>query len=136
MVKIRCSLLAVGVALGVLSGHALGAGGDDFETRWREAEQTVKSGAGQAYFKDVFFKEFFGKYTVHVNECTQKTGETMASELMAAVELGATGRVLAVLVRPQSKPGECFAELVKKDTFSRPPSDRFWIPVKVRFTKP
>ena len=136
MVKIRCSLLAVGVALGVLSGHALGAGGDDFETRWRKAEQTVKSGAGQAYFTDVFFKEFFGKYTVHVNECTQKTGETMASELMAAVELGATGRVLAVLVRPQSKPGECFAELVKKETFSRPPSDRFWIPVKVRFTKP
>jgi len=136
MVKIRCSLLAVGVALGVLSGHALGAGGDDFETRWREAEQTVKSGAGQAYFTDVFFKEFFGKYTVHVNECTQRTGEKMTSDLKAAVELAATGRVLTVLVRPQSRPAECFADLVRGDRFSKPPSDRFWVPVEVRFTTP
>ena len=136
MLKIPCSLPAVVLAHFLVCGTSLTAAEKDFEARWREAEQNVKAGPGQLYFNDVFFKEFFGKYTVHVNECTQKTGETMASELMAAVELGATGRVLAVLVRPQSKPGECFAELVKKDTFSRPPSDRFWIPVKVRFTKP
>jgi hypothetical protein len=96
----------------------------------------VKAGSGQQYFNDVFFKEFFGRYTVHVNECTQQTGEGMTSDLRAAVELGASGHVLAVIVRPQSKASTCFADLVKRDTFSKPPSENFWIPVEVRFTKP
>jgi hypothetical protein len=60
----------------------------------------------------------------------------MASDLRVAVELGASGQVLAVKVRPQSKASTCFADLVKGDTFSKPPSDHFWIPAEVRFTKP
>ena len=136
MVRIRCSWAAVGLVLGVLVGSPLAAQEKDFDTRWAEAERNVKSGAGQEYFTDVFFKEYFGKYTVHVNECTQRTGETLTSELKAAVELAATGHVLTVLVRPQSKPATCFADLTKQDTFSKPPSDHFWVPVVVRFTKP
>jgi hypothetical protein len=60
----------------------------------------------------------------------------MTSDLRAAVELGASGQVLAVEVRPQSKASACFADLVKRDTFAKPPSDHFWIPVEVRFTQP
>ncbi len=82
------------------------------------------------------FKQFFEKYIVHLNECRQKPGEAMTSELKAAVELAATGQGLTVLVRPLSKLATCFADLTKQDTFSGPPSDHFWVPVVVRFTKP
>ena len=136
MLKHRCSLVAVGVLPVLLAGTPLAAAEKDFDSRWREAEENVKVGSGQKYFHDVFFKEFFGKYTVHVNECTQRTGQKVESDLKAAVELGATGRVLTVLVRPESAPAECFAQLVRQDSFSKPPSDHFWIPVEVRFTKP
>jgi hypothetical protein len=134
MGKIRCSPLAVGVLLGALNGGPLGADDKQFDALWRQAEQNVKSAPGQQYFNDVFFKEFYGKYTVHVNECTLKTGERMMSTMKAAVELTATGGVSRVLVRPQSRPARCFADLVRKDSFSKPPSDRFWVPVEVRFT--
>jgi hypothetical protein len=59
----------------------------------------------------------------------------MTSELRALVELGASGEVLDVTVRPRSRPAECFAQLVKKDTFSKPPADRFKLPVVVGFTQ-
>lgn len=108
----------------------------DFDARWREAEQNVMSGPGQRYFSNVFFKEFFGKYSTHINECAQQTGERMTADLRAAVELGASGQVLTVMVRPRSKPSTCFEDLVKRDTFSRPPSDPFWIPLEIRFSKP
>ena len=136
MVKRRRSLVAIGVLLGALIGSGLAADGNDFDGRWREAEQNVESGPGQQYFNGVFFKEFFGKYTVHVNECSQETGERVSSDLRAAVEVGATGRALAVLVRPESKLAGCFADLVRRDRFSKPPSDHFWLPVEVRFTNP
>ena len=95
----------------------------------------VRSGAGEKYFNDVFFKEFLGKYATHMTECAQRTGEKMMVDLTAAVELGGRGQVLAVLVRPESKPSRCFADLVKRDTFSAPPSDHFWIPVTIHFTE-
>jgi hypothetical protein len=134
--KVGCSHVVLGLLLGLVSSSRTSAEEKDFDARWKEAEQSVKSGPGQQYFNDVFFREFFGRYTAHVNECTQQTGETMTSDLRAAVELGASGQVLAVMVRPQSKAATCFADLVKRDTFSKPPSDHFWIPVEVRFTKP
>jgi hypothetical protein len=134
MPRIRPFTFAIGVSNVLLIGVLLAAAEGDFDARWRKAQANVKSGRGRQYFNDVFFKEFFGKYTLHVNECTQQTGEKMMDDLKAAVELGATGRVQSVLVRPQSKPAKCFAELVKKDSFSKPPTDHFWIPVEVRFT--
>jgi hypothetical protein len=130
------TLSAVGLMQVLLTGTPVQADAKGFEARWREAEGNVRAGPGQQYFNDVFFKEFFGKYTVHVDDCTQRTGQRVTSDLKAAVELGAAGGVLAVLVRPESPAAECFAELVRKNTFSRPPSDHFWIPVEVRFTKP
>ena len=121
-----------------LPGDISGAAADekDFAARWKEASQNVLSGPGQEYFNNVFFREFFGKYSAHANECTQRTGEIMTSDLRIAVELAASGQVLAVKVRPQSKASKCFAYLVKRDTFSKPPSDHFWIPAEVRFTRP
>ena len=101
----------------------------------KEAQQNVKSGAGEQYFDNVFFKEFFGKYATHMTECTQRTGEKMMVDLTAAVELGGRGQVLTVLVRPEMKPSRCFADLVKRDTFSAPPSGHFWIPVTIKFTE-
>src|SRR6478672_7235527 len=80
-----------------------------FDARWKEAERNVKTGAGEQYFNQVFFKEFYGKFAVHMTECTQRTGERMMADLNAAVELGARGQVLAVLVRPEIKPAKCFA---------------------------
>jgi hypothetical protein len=130
------TLWAIGLIQVLLTGTLVRGDDEGFDARWREAEGNVKAGSGQQYFNDVFFKEFFGKYTVHANDCAQRTGQKMTSDLMAAVELGAAGGVLAVLVRPESPAAECFAELVKKNTFSKPPSDHFWIPVEVRFTKP
>jgi hypothetical protein len=93
------------------------------------------AGPGQPYFKDVFFKDASAKFTAHINECNQTTGETMASTLKAAVELGATGRVLTVLTQPPSRWGECFAGLVKKDALFKPPADHFWVPVVLNFSK-
>ena len=91
--------------------------------------------AAALYFNNVFFKEFFGKYATHMTECTQRTGEKTMTPLHAAVELGARGQVLRVMVRPETKPTKCFADLVKRDTFSAPPSDHFWIPVTITFTE-
>ena len=105
-----------------------------FDARWKEAERNVKTGPGEQYFNQVFFKELYGKFAVHMTECTQRTGERMMADLHAAVELGARGQVLRVLVRPEIKPSKCFADLVKRDTFSAPPSDHFWVPVTIKFT--
>jgi hypothetical protein len=127
-----CALLAGVLCLGSASGVA--AAKKDFDARWSEAQRNVEAGPGKKYFDDVFFKEFFGKYAVHVNECTRSTGEKMTAELNAAVEVGTRGQVLAVLVRPDSKAARCFADLVKRDTFSPPPSGPFWIPLTVKFT--
>ena len=134
MVTPRRACAFVAGALCLWSASGVAAAKKDFDARWTEAQRNVESGPGKRYFDDVFFKEFFGKYTVHVNECTRRTGERILSELNAAVEIGARGQVLAVLVRPDSKPARCFADLVKRDVFSPPPSDHFWIPVTVKFT--
>jgi hypothetical protein len=135
MAKTRRSLAPLAVLLCVMSASAVPAEKKDFDARWKDAERNVKAGAGQQYFNDVFFKEFFGKYAGHVTECAQRTGEKMMADLTAAVELGARGQVLAVMVRPDSKTTRCFADLVKRDTFSPPPSAHFWIPVTVTFTE-
>jgi hypothetical protein len=126
--------LPIIVLSSLMAVSALPADKKGFDARWKEAQQNVRSGAGQQYFNDVFFKEFFSKYAVHMTECAQRTGERMMVDLNGAVELGARGQVLAVMVRPQSKPSGCFADLVKRDTFSPPPSGHFWIPVTIKFT--
>jgi hypothetical protein len=134
MTTSRSAGIVLVAALSLGSASIVEAEKKDFDARWKAAETNVRTGAGKQYFGDVFFKEFFGKYTVHVNECTRRTGEKIRGELKAAVELGARGQVLAVLVRPDSKPSRCFADLVKGDTFSPPPSGHFWVPVLVKFT--
>jgi hypothetical protein len=65
---------------------------------------------------------------------SQRTGERLMVDLNAAVELGPHGQVMAILVRPQTKSSKCFAELMKRDTFSPPPAAHFWIPVTIKFT--
>jgi len=135
--RIRLASLVTAVVIQAVStGSLLRADENGFDARWSEAEENVGSEPGKQYFNEVFFKEFFSKYSVHVNECTQRTGERMTSELRAAVQLGTNGDVLTVLVRPESAPARCFAALVENDRFSRPPFDRFWLPVTVRFTTP
>jgi hypothetical protein len=134
MVNVRLSLLVVSLGC-LLAGSQLGAAEADFDARWREAEENVKASPGKEYFNDVFFKEFHGRYAVIVNQCTKKTGTTLTSELKALVELGGTGQVLSVLVRPQSSATGCFADVVKKETFSKPPKDGFRVPVVVTFTR-
>ena len=134
MVTNRRSHIPLAALLCLMAASAFPGEKKDFDARWKEAERNVKSGAGGQYFNNVFFKEFFGKYAVHMTECAQRTGERMMADLNAAVELGARGQVLRVMVRPESKPSKCFADLVKRDTFSAPPSGHFWIPVTIRFT--
>ena len=123
------------VALLCLATSALAGEKKGFDARWEEAEQNVRSGAGEQYFNNVFFKEFYGKYATHMTECAQRTGEKMMATLHAAVELGARGQVLGVPLRPETKPSRCFAGLMKRDTFSPPPSGHFWIPVTIKFTE-
>ncbi len=135
MVKARRSHLPIAVLLCLLSISADAAEKKDFDARWQEAQQTISGGAGEQYFTVLFVKEFFGKYAVHMTKCSQRTGEKVKGELTAAIELGARGQVLAVLVRPESKLTKCFADLVKRDTFSPPPSAHFWLPVTIRFTE-
>jgi hypothetical protein len=135
IVRTRRAQFTLAVLLCLTSVSDVAAEKKDFDARWREAEQNVRSGAGRQYFNDVFVKEFFGKYAVHLTECAQRTGERIMTTLTAAVELGTRGQVLAVMVRPESKASRCFADLVKRDTFSAPPSGHFWIPVTVKFTE-
>ena len=136
MVTTRRLRIPLAAPLCLVAASALPAEKKGFEARWKEAEQNVRSGAGEKYFNDVFFKEMLGgKYATHMTECAQRTGEKMMVDLNAAVELGRRGQVLAVLVRPESKPSRCFADLMKRDTFSAPPSDHFWIPVTIHFTE-
>lgn len=135
MVTTRRSHRPLAALLCLVAASAFPGEKNGFEARWKEAERNVRSGAGEKYFNDVFFKEFFGRYATHMTECAQRTGERMMVELNAAVELGGRGQVLTVMVRPQMKASRCFADLVKRDTFSRPPSNHFWIPVTIRFTE-
>jgi hypothetical protein len=125
---------AAALLLCLLSVSAGAAEKKDFDARWKEAEQTISGGAGEQYFYVLFVKEFFGKYAVHMTKCAQRTGEKVKGDLTAAVDLGARGQVLAVMVRPELKVTKCFADLVKRDTFSPPPSAHFWLPVTIRFT--
>jgi hypothetical protein len=69
-----------------------------------------------------------------MTKCAQRTGERMKGDLTAAIELGARGQVLAVLVRPELKSTKCFADLVKRDTFPPPPSAHFWLPVTIHLS--
>ncbi len=135
MFTTRSSNLAL-VTLLTLARGVLLAAEKDFETRWKEAEANVTAGPGQPYFKDVFFKESLDKFIGHISECAKRTGERPTTDLRTAVELGANGQVLGVLLQAPSKVGECFGDLVKKDSFSRPPADHFWVPVEIGFSKP
>lgn len=135
MVTNRRSDIPLAALLCLIAASAFPSEKKDFDARWKEAEQNVRSGPGEPYFNNVFFKEFFGRYATHMTECTQRTGEKTMAPLHAAVELGARGQVLRVMVRPETKPTTCFADLVKRDTFSAPPSDHFWIPVTITFTE-
>jgi hypothetical protein len=134
MTTIRRSFLPVAVLLGLAAVPAFPAYKKSFDSRWKQAEENVRSAAGQPYFDDVFFKEFSGKYAVHMTECAQSTGERMLTDLTAVIDLGKEGQVLGILVRPETKPSKCFADLVKRDTFSPPPSAPFSIPVTIKFT--
>ena len=136
MVKTWRLHLPIAVLLCLLSVGADAAEKKGFEARWKEAEQNISGGAGEQYFHVLFVKEFFGKYAVHMTKCAQRTGEIMKADLTAAIELGARGQVRAVIVRPELKVTKCFADLVKRDTFSPPPSAHFWIPVTIRFSGP
>ena len=134
MTMIRRSFLPVAVLLGLAAVPAFAAYKRTFDARWKEAEENVRSGAGQQYFDQVFFKESQAKYAVHMTECAQRTGERMLTDLSAVIQLGKEGQVLGILVRPETKPSKCFADLVKRDTFSPPPSEPFSIPVTIKFT--
>jgi hypothetical protein len=134
MVETRRAHFPIAVLLCLLSVPAGAAEKKDFDARWKEAQQTISGGAGEQYFTVLFVKEFFGKYAVHMTKCSQRTGQIMKEDLTAAIQLGARGQVLAVMVRPESKLTKCFANLVKRDTFSPPPSAHFWLPVTIRFT--
>lgn len=101
MVTSRRSFALLAVLLCLVSVSAVAAEKKDFDARWRDAEQNVRAGAGQQYFNDVFFKEFFGKYAVHMTECAQRTGERMTADLTMAVEVGARGQVLMATQRGQ-----------------------------------
>jgi hypothetical protein len=135
MTTIRRSHIPLAALLCLVASSAAPGEKKDFDARWEEAEQNVRSAAGEPYFNNVFFKEFSGKFATHMTECAQRTGEKMMATLHAAVELGARGQVLRVMVRPETKPSRCFAGLVKRDTFSPPPSGHFWIPVTIKFTE-
>lgn len=129
------SRLHVLAAFLVLAGGIGFAAESDFDKRWKEAESNVTVDPGKPYFNDLFFKESLAKFGDHMSECAKRTGERRTSKLRAAVELAAAGNVLTVLTQGHSKSEECFAELVKKDAFSKPPTDHFWVPVEMRFSK-
>ena len=143
MVETRYSRVPLALLFSLMSVSAVAAEKKDFAARWKEAEKNVKHGAGKHYFNEVFFKEFYGMFGGHSTECAQQTGEKMMGELNAAVEIGARGQVLTFMARPESEASKapkaprwmsCFADLVKRDTFSAPPSDHFWIPMTLSFT--
>lgn len=135
MITSRRSPIPLAVLLWAMTLPAVAAEKRTFDARWKEAEQNVQGGAGEQYFNVVFFREFFGKYAVHLTECAQRTGEKTRSQLKAAIELGPRGQVLGIMVRPETKASKCLADLVRRDTFSPPPSAHFWIPVTVAFTE-
>src|SRR5689334_23789768 len=100
MLPAHGSRLLAAVVLSLAAVPARPADKNDFDKRWTQAEQNVRSGPGQQYFDNVFFKELSGKYAVHMTECAQRTGERLMVDLNAAVELGPHGQVMAILVRP------------------------------------
>jgi hypothetical protein len=122
------------VLVGMLSVSPVTPQTKDFDARWKDGTQNVASGAGQKYFNEVFFKEFYSVYAAHMTACAQRTGEKPMTDLKAALELGADGRVLTVLLQSESKAFKCFADLAKNDRFSKPPSGHFWLPVTVTFS--
>jgi hypothetical protein len=128
------SQVMLGLILSFLSSAATRAQEKELDTRWKEAEENVKSEPGRHYFTTAFSKEFFSKYPAHLSQCAQKAGPVTPPEMKAAVELGAAGQVLAVLPS-DSKAPSCFWDLLKRDVFPKPPSDHFWVPIVVRITK-
>ena len=58
MAMTRRSRIPLVALLGLVAASALPAERKGFDTRWKEAEQNVKSGAGEKYFNDVFFSGF------------------------------------------------------------------------------
>ena len=72
MVESRRSHLPIALLLCLLSVPAYAAEKKDFDARWKEAEQTIGGGAGEQYFTVLFVKEFFGKYAVHMTQCSQR----------------------------------------------------------------
>jgi hypothetical protein len=133
--RILCSIAC---ALGsVFAPPVVEAEASEFESRWKLAEENRHTDAGHEYITRVFFGEFNAKFFVHINECTQQTGERMATDRFRAVlELSSSGSVLSAVVETSSRPAECFAEAVKKDAFSKPPADHYLVPIDIRFSAP
>ena len=65
----RHSRISLVVLLSLTSVSAAPAEKKDFDVRWEQGEQNLRTRAGRRYFNDVFSKEFAGKYAVHMTEC-------------------------------------------------------------------
>ncbi len=121
----------------MLASPSVAVENGEFEGRWKRAEENRHTDAGHEYITGTFFNEFNAKFFVHINECAQQTGERLATDRFRAVlELSSNGSVLSAAVESPSRPAECFAKAVRKDTFSKPPADHYLVPIDIRFNAP
>ena len=132
----RTALGVVGLAAVLTIGSLTGVSAKqpDFATLLSQAYEAMHSEPVKGYYDGPFNMAFYARFSGWLNQCTQQTGQSLG-DLDMLLTLGGRGSVEGVRFEPQSGLTECFASLVKKEEFPRPPVPSLVVPVSIRITK-
>jgi hypothetical protein len=126
----------VAFAAGLLLMGRGAADEPDFVSELNRARQIVaEEASARAFYEGPFNKAFYAQYPGWLNQCTQRTGQSLADFDML-VSLSRRGQVQAVRFEPRGDLTKCFADLVSKEHFPEPPSAWLTLPVSIRIQKP
>lgn len=107
---------------------------DEFGKRLEEARGNVQTLLGRAYFEGPFSKQFYPTFGPRLSECMQQTADAAPADFDLVLDLGADGRVVEAMVRPETKLTTCFTAVVRKDLFPPPPTAGFRVPITMTFS--
>jgi hypothetical protein len=102
-----------------------------FEAARKAARANAKTAAGKQY-QPSFARAFSESQARELGRCVEAQATPDLSPFEALVEIGSTGGVEEVFVRPASNVALCLRDSIQKARFPRPPRGHYWTSTTLR----
>jgi hypothetical protein len=129
----RVAVFLAGVLL--LASMSFAADKKQLEAAVAAVDANLKTSAGKQY-DELIGKEFPERYLSGVRQCKQSLpAGTSIDPFDMFVRLNADGKVLEVLVYPETQFASCVRNALLAGKFSNPPHDSYWINIHLQLKR-